>query len=113
MLNCGFLSNEKEEYVIRRSKFFRVIKHCSPHEAMRQAYQAWELVALLLRGEVKFTFRNQQGVKCTACGTLANYARLFRQPYPNLPENQFIVFYDTLHRAWRAFHVTELVSIEN
>lgn len=104
-------NEEKELYLIRRTKFIRLTKQCSPREAMQLAYMSKELVCGLLKGEMRFTFRNQQGEECTVNGTLTNYARLFGQPYPDCPENQFIVFYDTLHRAWRAFHVTELIKI--
>ena len=104
---------DREVYLIRRTKFIRVTKHCPVHEAMRLAYLSSELVERLLRGEVRFTFRNQRGVECTVNGTLASYVRLFGQSYPDNPENQFIVFYDTLHRVWRAFHVTELMRVDS
>lgn len=112
MLKNQFGNEGGELHLVRRAKFIRIIKRCSPHEAMQLSYLAGELVVRLLRGEVRFTFRNQQGMECTANGTLVNYARVFQQSYPDHPENQFVVFYDTLHRMWRAFHVTELLRVE-
>jgi len=76
-----------------------------------QARAAVMLIEKMRKGITEFTFNGQDGMLHKVKGTLIHYEKDFKQTHEMKPKNRFIVYYDTLIKAWRAFQITGLVSI--
>lgn len=87
----------------------RTGKQMSHH--LLQARAAVMLIEKMRKGITEFTFNGQDGMLHKVKGTLIDYEKDFKQIHEMKPKNRFIVYYDTLIKAWRAFQITGLVSI--